>query len=584
MVPDDEDDTIDSENDVDVENVEGNVEEIAEGNVEEEVESAEENVFVSAAKKIVKNATTRKPKSNPRTKTKKTPSSDSPIVITYLLNVPVMFEKDVVHQMSSTRKVNSESEFEKRFFFRPHLNEMSLKAQRHADDKTFACRLVNVKATVAWNGIKPQERMSLMLEESWLPIEEVLIFRYENGAKSLAVDLIYQFARTKSGEIPEDPTAAVSKKLGTATLKLQKELEERAILHGQTVERMTALQSLHVCNKKTCENFGRYCWNDEERDQHYIISSHQFVAWNKALDDDVSGVTSQMPPSTIRESMYSQKGKRKTASSTPKQESQEDSTRHLHPIYQHPAYQSFPPWAFAPPSTFVNPLAFANPSAFIPSSPLPQLHSSQFPSYSPSQASDFGRHRDETPVDRRDRQGSYAPSVVAPPAAPSSPVEEDLEDYVNWHIQSKPHLKGVLRHAYDRLMEGGYDLMTIQTLKGIEHQSFWSKLSIPPGIGIQLARDVSKFGRQMQMQMPPPSSRRMPPPPSRQMSRRPRYLPTSQMTTQANTQVIKEVDEEEVDETLGEIKRVDPRMEDAIEEDELENTYNLEYDYAEEEY
>ena len=71
------------------------------------------------------------------------------------------------------------------------------------------------------------------------------------------------------------------------------------------------------------------------------------------------------------------------------------------------------------------------------------------------------------------------------------------------------------------------------------------------------------------------------------------------MTTQANTQVIKEVyeeevdeeevdeeevDEEEVDETLGEIKRVDPRMEDAIEEDELENTYNLEYDYAEEEY
>ena len=187
-------------------------------------------------------------------------------------------------------------------------------------------------------------------------------------------------------------------------------------------------------------------------------------------------------------------------------------------------------------------------------------------------------------MDRRDRQGSYAPSVVAPPAAPSSPVEEDLEDYVNWHIQFKPHLKGVLRHAYDRLMEGGYDLMTIQTLKGIEHLSFWSKLSIPPGIGIQLARDVSKFGRQMQMQMPPPSSRRMPPPPSRQMSRRPRYLPTSQMTTQANTQVIKEVDEEEVDETLGEIKRVDPRMEDAIEEDELENTYNLEYDYAEEEY
>ncbi len=82
-----------------------------------------------------------------------------------------------------------------------------------------------------------------------------------------------------------------------------------------------------------------------------------------------------------------------------------------------------------------------------------------------------------------------------------------METYIDWHIESKPHKQEVLRFALDQLIEQEYDLQTIQTLKGAENRAFWQELNIPPGIGIQLARDVSKFGREMT------SRRRMPPPP-----------------------------------------------------------------------
>ena len=466
----------------------------------------------------------------------------------------------------------------------------------------YACHLVDIKATVLWNGIKPHEKSALMLIESWQSIEEVLIHLEDSSIrkKSFAVDLIFNFSRTKDGVIPpDDPiaaaTAVATKKLGTATMKLQKEMEERAMLQGMTAERMSELQSLHLCEKRACRNFGQYCWNDETKNQHYPLNSAHFVTWNKALDDGISGVDSRTPPSKIRENLFSlNKGKKKTESSSPKQEtsSQEMPFGGGHFIYQHPMYQhhsyqiphsTFPPSSLAFPSKF--PSAF--PSAF-PHSAFPP--SAFYPSqYAASTLPDSRRAREETPLDWRASRSSRSSRSVSrflplPSVARSSPVEEDLEDYVSWLVQMKPHLKGVLTNACDRLMEGGYDLMTVQSLKGIEHQTFWQELGIPPGIGIQLARDVSKFGREMSRQMPLQMSRQMsrqisqqmpPPPPRRQ-----RHLPTSQMATQAVTQAVTRVDKGMED---GEVDRggeVGSGVRDTIEEDE---THSLEYDYAEDE-
>ena len=93
---------------------------------------------------------------------------------------------------------------------------------------------------------------------SWMAVEEVLIFQEENKKKGLAVQLNYLFGRLKDGSIPvsvvEDPlgiaTAVATKKLNTATNKSQKEMEERVILQGQTTDRMRSLQAMHVCDKE----------------------------------------------------------------------------------------------------------------------------------------------------------------------------------------------------------------------------------------------------------------------------------------------------------------------------------------------
>jgi hypothetical protein len=91
-----------------------------------------------------------------------------------------------------------------------------------------------------------------------------MMYRHETEKKELAVDLIYQFARTKDEIISSDDsmivtTAVVTKKMITTITKLTKEMEDRAALLSKTSERMHALEALHACETRTCENFDRYC-------------------------------------------------------------------------------------------------------------------------------------------------------------------------------------------------------------------------------------------------------------------------------------------------------------------------------------
>jgi hypothetical protein len=81
-------------------------------------------------------------------------------------------------------------------------------------------------------------------------------------------------------------------------------------------------------------------------------------------------------------------------------------------------------------------------------------------------------------------------------------------------------------------------------------------MNIPPGIGIQLARDVSKFGREIKtrQQMPPPRSQRMP-------SSRRRYLPSSQMTTQVESREMRETREMREMRETGEMRETEEMRE-----------------------
>ncbi len=81
---------------------------------------------------------------------KKISFSSSSKIIIYLLNVKMIYEKNVIFQIFISRHVNSESIAydEKTFHFINHKMNMKKKTRRYANAKIFACHLINVKITM----------------------------------------------------------------------------------------------------------------------------------------------------------------------------------------------------------------------------------------------------------------------------------------------------------------------------------------------------------------------------------------------------------------------------------------------------
>jgi hypothetical protein len=84
-----------------------------------------------------------------RASAKKKISSSSKIII-YLLNVKIMYEKNVIFQIFISRQVNFESIAydEKVFHFISHKINIKKKARRYTNAKIFACHLISVKTTM----------------------------------------------------------------------------------------------------------------------------------------------------------------------------------------------------------------------------------------------------------------------------------------------------------------------------------------------------------------------------------------------------------------------------------------------------
>jgi hypothetical protein len=72
--------------------------------------------------------------------------SASSLRFAYLLNVRVLYEKNVIFETSLSHHVNSD--LKKRFFLRSYINQMTTKAANHVNDKMLACHLITLKATV----------------------------------------------------------------------------------------------------------------------------------------------------------------------------------------------------------------------------------------------------------------------------------------------------------------------------------------------------------------------------------------------------------------------------------------------------
>jgi HD superfamily phosphodiesterase len=94
-----------------------------------------------------------------------------------------------------------------------------------------------------------------MLNNFFLLIHDVFLYRVKHDKKNLTVNLLYEFARTTDEKISKNLIAAVIKKMTTIIIKLQKELKKRAHRQDQTTEKLTVLQTLHQCARYDYVNF-----------------------------------------------------------------------------------------------------------------------------------------------------------------------------------------------------------------------------------------------------------------------------------------------------------------------------------------
>lgn len=283
--------------------------------------------------------------------------------------------------------------------------------------------------------MKVAERRASTLEISFLPVQQILKHQIEGKKKGLGVDLVYRYGRNMDGSIPLPGTTELSSVTGTtgpkkasiATSKLVAKMEQRATAQGLTLEQMTALCARHVCKSKRCKNFDRYCWVNKDDQVHYKVSSGQFVGWNDAINNNRGDASMDRPPSFLVESLYrlkkaERKDKKKSAMKNPfgGSESSNPATSASMPPYP-PGYPLVPPFS---------------PYAYYSPPPQPQSSNSLIAILAFKEKKQMEREERED-QERRPNRGvsSYASTSFRPEVeAWSSPVQEDLEEYIQWHI------------------------------------------------------------------------------------------------------------------------------------------------------
>jgi hypothetical protein len=256
---------------------------------------------------------------------------------------------------------------------------------------------------------------------------------------------------------------------------------------------LTALQTLHQCQRYDCVNFTRYCWRDLNTDQHYALISHHFVCWNKIFNNEILSVDFKILFFNVKENLISL---------TRKKDKKIDSQSSFSFSFMTFSQIHFSAYAFSFAISFA--ASFASYSASY-SAPYSASYSTQYASQYLSQyasSHDSASHVFASHVSQHSNRfektlHSSSKSASISHALFSSMKDHDLKIYIDWHIQSKSHKRKILRFALNQFIEQKYDLQTIQTLKDSENRAFWQELNILSNIEIQLIKDVSKFDREM---------------------------------------------------------------------------------------
>ncbi|MCJ1468894.1 hypothetical protein MMC07_007524 [Pseudocyphellaria aurata] len=273
--------------------------------------------------------------------------------------------------------------------------------------------------------MKATERQASTLETTFQLVQRILELQIENG--------IIQFSGvepTLSVTVP----AAGTKKGSTAIAKLVTEMEQRAAAQGTTTECMTALTARHACKDKKCINFEKYCWVNKNDQVHYKLSSANFVGWNEAISANRGDTSIDRPPPYILESLYRLKKlerkekKKDSAVTTNPFGGITDSSTHLaQAVYPgYPPVPPFTPYPFYPPAPFPS-LPKASLFAILALKEKKQMDKEE-------REEQERRPRRSLPSHYHALTSSFRPETELR----SSPVQEDLEEYIQWHIRRQP--------------------------------------------------------------------------------------------------------------------------------------------------
>ena len=135
-----------------------------------------------------------------RLKIKKIPPSLISKMISYLLNVKIMFDEiiTVFENFQFQKLIDSTTYKAKTFCLRSYISKMRCKITKHADNQMITCHLMKIKISMTWKSIKKNEIKWEILKNFWIFIEHFLLHQHENDKKNLVVDLIYEYNRIKN--------------------------------------------------------------------------------------------------------------------------------------------------------------------------------------------------------------------------------------------------------------------------------------------------------------------------------------------------------------------------------------------------
>ena len=402
-------------------------------------------------------------------------------------------------------------------------------ADRHAIQLSHPAYRVSVVAQPYHATLAANRRRKTNVDElrDWQKILKELEDWHRQKRRDLAVDLIYHFARTSTGQMLP-PTNMPSKKTSSLTITsshavnkapslpannpTNRQLVQQAVdeTEDPANARRRELTSRWACKDKRCALDSSYCWINSDG-KHIPLDNKDIMLWSGLLERDSSGrITKEEPPISVKTDMM------KKMTRNNRQEKRQ----------QHAQVAPFASSSAMPIQTAVaapaqSPIIIQYPPQQVSSSsdlgsirtgpllnelrqrglPVHDLIQERLESRSRTPAQTLARTSARTPAKTPSRTPARTPIPSLFSVRHSSPVQGDLDEYISWLApQLKEREQQALERARDILSEKYYGTEDVQPWKDCDER--WEGMHIPPGIGRKIASNISRWRREQTQQQP----------------------------------------------------------------------------------